>query len=285
MPVKPIPIFILAFLLLSACQNPPTPPEAAEPNTPQPVSTVTAVPTLVLATATAVPPTATPPAHTQPTPTLSAEEAITARLQTLEAQFSAAFPIGSEWLFRRETVYEPANADTAVTYRALGDNWVYELWIQPSANATISQQIMHVYDNEGGLWERSAVLDMHNVTVLPEQTLEGPVVALNDPVPYRTAHQDIMALISQANSGDVSAWEDNGRYHVQLLTSTSRATFSFDMETGAFLQQRVWQLAGDDGDTLLIDVNVVETAVVTQLPPLAAQTLLDAQTMLATSGN
>jgi hypothetical protein len=91
-----------------------------------------------------------------------------------------------------------------------------------------------------------------------------------------------------------TAWEENGRYHIQLDTRFNAQEQSlngakmhvvFDLETGELLQQQNWTVSGAGEETLQSDANWSETAVVSELPPLAAQTLRDANDLLAQTQN
>ncbi|MCB9433461.1 MAG: hypothetical protein H6668_15925 [Ardenticatenaceae bacterium] len=293
------------LLLLAACRNVPLPDEVLAP-------------TAVFSTATPIPLSPTPlPAP--PTPTaiaidLMATEtavlpatttdltAIQSRLETLAAQFEATHLTQSGWLYRQETVYFhvfPNSNATIVGYRNLDDTWVSEYWQEIGSDRTIHRQITHVYDTDGGLWERSAVVENKSVRVLPLQGVDERILTLSAPLSYRTAARDMLTILGwvQDEAGAVTAWEENGRFTIEITTRydppLSAETNStgitligakqqaiFDTTTGEAVEQRQWVI-NEQGEEILSEEGVVaKTAVFPTLPPLAAQTLLEADSLL-----
>ncbi len=250
---------------------------------------------------TAVPPTVTP---SDP----NSISSIIAQVETLSAKFELANPYRTGWFYHREESYErPQDGIIPATYRGLADSWLIEVWTEVGQEDTIAQQVLLVYDTEGGLWERSAIIENTNVRVLPEQTVDGRVIALDEPLLFQTPHQSLINILREIESASffdhtVTAWEENGRYHIQIDTlynstvpaeenttgkslNGEKIQFVLDMNTGELLQQRNWTINGTGEETLLLDVTWLETAVVPELPFLAAQTLTDAAVLLASSGN
>ncbi|MFZ1399336.1 MAG: hypothetical protein WAS33_20690 [Candidatus Promineifilaceae bacterium] len=298
-------LFGLLVLLIACREDAPVVNETAVPPTPipataVPVTTLTNLPAPAVeesvVESTAVPPTATP---VDP----NSVNAIIEQLESLEATYLAAFPPETGWLYTTLESYDSISSEgELVTYRGLADTWIMEIWIEVSLEDTISRQVMLVYDTEGGLWERSAILENTSVRVLPEQTVDGRVIALNEPLLYLTPHQGLLNILREIETDGLyehtlAAWEEDGRYHLQIDTlynspipaennSTGQSLnggkmhFVFDMETGELRQQQNWTVSGTGEETLQSDVNWSETAVVTELPPLAAQTLIDARDLL-----
>ncbi|MBK7893716.1 MAG: hypothetical protein IPJ90_02215 [Anaerolineaceae bacterium] len=298
-------LFGLLVLLIACREDAPVVNETAVPPTPILAAAVSVTtPTNLPAPAveervvesTAVPPTATP---VDP----NSVNAIIEQLESLEATYLAAFPPETGWLYTTLESYDSISSEgELVTYRGLADTWIMEIWIEVSLEDTISRQVMLVYDTEGGLWERSAILENTSVRVLPEQTVDGRVIALNEPLLYLTPHQGLLNILREIETDGLyehtlAAWEEDGRYHLQIDTlynspipaennSTGQSLnggkmhFVFDMETGELRQQQNWTVSGTGEETLQSEVNWSGTAVVTELPPLAAQTLIDARDLL-----
>lgn len=305
-------LFSLLFLLIACREDGPITSETAVPPT---SISATAVPITApnnlpapaveerVVESTAVPPTAT---DTPDDP--NSLSSIIEQVESLEATYLASFPPEAGWLYTTLESYDSINSEgELVTYRGLADIWILEIWTEVSPADTISRQVMLVYDTEGGLWERSAVLENTSVRVLPEQTVDGRVNALDRPVPHLTPHQGLLNILHDIETGGLYehtlvAWDENGRYHLQIDTlynapipaennstgqslNGSKIHLVFDMETGELLQQTNWTVNGAGEETLQSDANWSETAVVTQLPPLAAQTLTDAQALLTQAQN
>ena len=277
-----------------------------------PVGGETAVPpTAISATPTHLPapaveervvvPTAVPPTDTPIDP--HSISSIIAQVEALSAKFETSKPYRTGWFYHREESYERLQAGVIpATYRGLADSWLIEVWTEVSQENTIAQQVLLVYDREGGLWERSAIIGNQNVRVLPEKTVDGRINLLDAPLLFQTPHQSLIAILGDIDAGSVddhtiTAWEENGRYHIQIDTlyqqiipaesnttgqslSGGKILFVLDLATGELLQQQNWTVNGAGEETLQLDVNWLETAVVTELPPLAAQTLRDAQNLL-----
>jgi hypothetical protein len=145
------------------------------------------------------------------------------------------------------------------------------------------------------------------VRVLPEKTVDGRVNALDSPLLYRTPHQDLITILREMetasmNQHTVTAWEEDGRYHIQIDTlyqtpvpaadnttgqslNGAKMHFALDTHTGELLQQQYWTVNRAGEETLRQEVNWLATAVVTELPALAAQTLIDANTLLVQTQN
>lgn len=300
-------LFGLLVLLIACREDVPAVVETAVPPTPIPATAVpVTAPTDLPAPAveenvvesTAVPPTPTP---TPDDP--NSVSAIIEQLESLEVTYLAAYPPETGWLYTTLESYDSVSSEgELVTYRGLADTWILEIWTEVSPEATISRQVMLVYDTEGGLWERSAVIENTSVRVLPEQTVDGRVNALNEPLLYQTPHQSLLNILREIETGGLhdhtlAAWEEDGRYHLQIdtlynspipaennstgqLLSGGKMHFVFDTETGELLQQQNWTVNGSGEETLQSDANWSGTAVVTELPPLAAQTLIDARDLL-----
>lgn len=245
--------------------------------------------------------TAVPPTATVSSIAPDSISSIITRLESLEAQFLTSFPHQAGWLYHREELYEITanNESEPATYRGLADTWIQQIWAEVSPEGTILRQVMLVYDTEGGLWERSAILDNTNVRVLPEQTVDGQVIALDKPLLSQTPHQGLINILREIETASfydytVTAWEENGRYHVQIDTlfnaqeqslNGAKMHFVLDLNTGELLQQQNWIVSGAGEETLQLDANWLETAVVPELPLLAAQTLIDAQALLVQPGD
>ncbi len=293
-------LFSLLILLIACREDVPTVKETAVPPTSIPAAAVpTATPTDLPAPAveenvvesTAVPPTAT----TTPADPNSVS-AIIEQVESLEVTYLAAFPPEAGWLYYTLESYDAISSEgELVTYRGLADTWILEIWTEVSPETTISRQVMLVYDTEGGLWERSAIIENTSVRVLPEQTVDGRVIPLQETMFYQTPHQSLINLIlREVEIGGpyertFAAWEENGRYQIQIDTlfnpqqqslNGAKMRFVFDAETGELLQQQNWTVSGSGEETLQSDANWSETAVVPELSPLAAQTLRDARDLL-----
>lgn len=292
-------LFGLLILLMGCREDAPAVEETAVPPPSISATTVaTPPPTHLPAPAveesvvanTAVPPTSTP---NDP----NSLSSIIEQIESLEAAYLAAFPPEAGWLYYTLESYDSINSEgELVTYRGLADTWILEIWTEVSPADTISRQVMLVYDTEGGLWERSAILENASVRVLPEQSVDPRVNLHNEPTLYQTPHQSLINLLLRETEIDepydltLSAWEENGRYHIQMdtLFNTQLSSFNggkmhlvFNTETGEPLQQQNWIVSGTGEETLQGDANWSGTAVVTELPPLAAQTLIDANDLLA----
>lgn len=294
------------FLLLAACRDvPPQLPDAL------------IAPTAVFSTATPIAhsptPLPAPPTPTAVTIELRAGEtavsltpatnldAIQARLETLAAQFEATYLTQSGWLYHQETLYSHffQNGTVVVGYRNLADTWVSEYWQEIGSDRIIRRQITHVYDTAGGLWERSAILENKNVRVLPLQGVDERILTLSAPLSYSTAARDAITILGwvKDEEGAVTAWEENGHFTIEIITPYNppisansnglgvtligaRQQAVFDTTTGAVIEHRQWAIAEQDEEILLDEGMVTETAVLSTLPPLAAQTLLDANNLL-----
>ena len=299
--------FSLLVLLIACQEDVPAVDETAVPPTitaitavPSPIPTDLPAPAVVETTpeVTAVPPTLTS-APVAP----NSISSIIAQVEVLSAQFELTVPYQTGWLYRREELYAPPQPGvTHATYRGLADDWVSEVWTEVSPENTIARQVLLVYDTEGGLWERSAIVGNNNVRVLPEKTVDGRVNTLDSPLLYRSPHQDLITILREMetasmNQHTVAAWEEDGRYHIQIDTlyqtpvpaadnttgqslNGAKMYFALDTHTGELLQQQYWTVNGAGEETLRQEVNGLETAVVTELPALAAQTLSDANTLL-----
>ena len=168
---------------------------------------------------TAVPPTATSTPVDPNTISVIIEQ-----IESLEATYLAAFPPQAGWLYYTLESYDSISDEgKLVTYRGLADTWILEIWTEVSPENIISRQVMLVYDTEGGLWERSAIIDNTSVRVLPEQTVDGRVIPLREPILYQTPHQSLINLLHQIEAGGLyehnfTTWEENGRYHLQIDT-------------------------------------------------------------------
>lgn len=305
-------LFGLLILLMACREDAPSVVETAVPPTSfsaTAVSTITPtdLPAPVVEEAvlesTAVPPT---PTATPIDPNSISN--IIAQVEVLSAKFELLAPYRSGWFYHREESYEALqDGVTPATYRGLAENWLIEVWTEVSQENTIVQQVLLVYDIEGGLWERSAIIDNKNVRVLPEQTVDGRINTLDAPVLFLTPHQGLINILREIETASfydhtVTAWEENGRYHIQIDTlynspipaeenttgqslNGAKMHFVLDMNTGELLRQQNWTVSGSGEETLQLDVNWLETAVVPELPLLAAQTLLDAQRLLAEPDN
>ncbi len=230
------------------------------------------------------------------------------QIERLEATYLAAFPPQVGWLYYTLESYDSISSEGELaTYRGLADTWILEIWTEVNPENFISSQVMLVYDTEGGLWERSAIVENTNVRVLPEQTVDGRVIPLQEPIPYQTPHRSLMNLLHQMETGTLyehkfTDWEENGRYYLQIDTlynapvpadenttgqslNGGRLLFVFEMETGELLQQQSWTVSGTGEETLQSDAHWSKTAVVLELPALAAQTLSDANVLLAQNGH
>ncbi len=305
-------LFGLLILLIACRENTPAVTETAVPS---PTISATAVPSQIptdlpapAVEETVVESTVVPLTVTATPVDPNSVSALIERVKSLEATYLAAFPPEFGWLYYTLENYDSISSEgELVTYRGLADTWILEIWTEVSPEATISRQVMLVYDTEGGLWERSALIENTSVRVLPEQTVDGRVNALDEPLPYLTPHQGLINILREIETGSlydhtVAAWEEDSRYHLQIDTlfnspipaennSTGQSLnggkmhFVFDMETGELLQQQNWTVNGAGEETLHSDASWSKTAVVTELPPLAAQTLVDAQTLLSQNGN
>lgn len=302
-------------LLLAACGDATAPPVT------QGVATEAAeeVPTAVFPTATPIPPTPLPApplptavpidlaTETAVSPSTITFDAIQTKLEALAAQFEATHPAQSGWLYRRETLYFhrfPSSEVIIIGYRNLDDTWVSEFWQEIGSDGTIRRQITHVYDTDGGLWERSAIIGDKSVRVLPLEGVDDQILTLPAVMPYHTATQDMMTILSWVADEPeaVTAWEENGRFTIEITTrytpplaaetnSTgitligARAHYVFDVATGENIESRQWVM-NEQGQEILSEESVVaETAVSPNLPPLATQTLLDANALLAPNSN
>lgn len=294
-------LILTLFLLLLGCND--EPPMTATPQAatirPTAVSSPTNPATESAPTETAV---VLPTATTNPNHPTSIE----ARLIALEALFRETYLSQSGWLFTAATFYDrPTPNSVPASYRALADTWYDESWLELKTDTMlITRGVFLVYDLEDGLWERSALLDDHHVLVIPTQTVTGSISPTGEPTPYITPHQrllnDINLVVDAAPSGmtgQVTAWEEDGRYTVQIglynnppvpaenndtgqPLSGNRSQFVFDTATGRQVQQQRWVINAQGDETLWSDWVWEETAVVAQLPPLAAQTLQEAAAML-----
>ncbi|MBK8904253.1 MAG: hypothetical protein IPM53_23945 [Anaerolineaceae bacterium] len=304
-------LFVLLILLMACREDAPAVVETAVPPTNSATAVSTLTPTNLPAPAveesvvanTAVPPTAT---STPDDP--NSLNSIIEQVEKLEAAYLAAFPPEAGWLYYTLESYDSINSEgELVTYRGLADTWILEIWTEVSPEDTISRQVMLVYDTEGGLWERSALVEDTSVRVLPEQTVDGWVIALDEPLLFRTPHQDLIPILREIERGlfyehTITAWEEDGRYHLQIDTlynspilaeenttgqslNGGKMHFVFDMETGELRQQQNWTVNGAGEETLHSDAKWSGTAVVAELPPLAAQTLVDATDLLAQTQN
>lgn len=303
-------LFGLLILLMACREDVPSVVETAVPPTSISATAVSIiVPTNLPAPAieervvenTAVPPTATP---VDP----SNIDTIIAQVELLSARFEATYPYQTGWFYSREASYEWQQPNvTQATYRGLAENWLIETWTKLDTTGMIDQQVLLVYDTEGGNWECTAILDNTTVRVLPEKTIDGRIHAHDEPWPFLTPAQLLLIILrdmqpASLDEQTITAWEDDGRYYIQIDTlyhdispaennstgqslNGSKLYFVIDMNTGMFLQQQHWiiNIAGEE--TLIGDTNWLETAVVPELPPLAAQTLIDAQALLAQSGD
>ncbi|MAT99452.1 MAG: hypothetical protein CL608_20110 [Anaerolineaceae bacterium] len=301
-------LFGLLILLMACREDAPSVVETAVPPTSISATAVSIIAPTNLPTPAieerVVENTTVPPTPVDP----NSLNSIIEQVEKLEATYLTAFPPEAGWLYYTLESYDAVSSEgELVTYRGLADTWILEIWTEVSPRATISRQVMLVYDIEGGLWERSAILDNTSVRVLPEQTVDGRVITLDEPLPYLTPHQGLINILREIETGSlydhtVAAWEENGRYHLQIDTlynfpipaennSTGQSLnggkmhFVFDIETGELLQQQNWTVNGAGEETLHSDANWSGTAVVTELPLLAAQTLLDAQGLMAEPGN
>lgn len=300
-------LFALLILLLACRENVPDVVETAVILTPIPVTSVPfTTPTNLLAPVveeTIVEVTAVPPTATNAPDDPNSLSSIIEQVERLEAVYLVTFPPEAGWIYYVLESYDSINSEgELVTYRGLADTWILKIWTEVSQEGAISRQVMMVYDTEGGLWERSAILANTSVRVLPEQTVDGRVNPLPEPMPYQTPHQSLLNILRDIETGGLhkhtlAAWSENGRYHLQIDTlydslipaennSTGQSLnggkmhFIFDMETGTLLRQQNWTVNGAGEETLHSEVNWSETASVTELPPIAAQTLIDARDLL-----
>ena len=198
-----------------------------------------------------------------------------------------------------EFTSQPSSRGTPAHYTALADNWVYDIWREVSAEGVITRQVQLVYDGEGGIWERSAIVENTSVRVLPEKTVDGRVNVIDSPLLYQSPHQSLITMLHEIDTAAiydhiVTVWEADGRYHIQIDTlfnaqeqslNGAKTLFVLDRRTGEILQQQNWTISSAGEETLQMEINWLDTAVVPKLPTLAAQTLLDAQALLAQSGN
>lgn len=305
-------LFSLLILLMACREDVPAvdetavpPPSISAPTVATPPPTDLPAPVIeenVVAN-TAVPPT---PTSTPDDP--NSLNRIIEQVESLEATYLAAFPPEAGWLYYTLESYDSINSEgELVTYRGLADTWILEIWTEVSPADTISRQVMLVYDTEGGLWERSAVIENTSVRVLPEQTVDGRVIPLPEPMPYQTPHQSLLTILREIETGGLyehtlAAWDEDGRYHLQIDTlydspipaeenttgqslNGGKMHFVFDTKTGELLQQQNWTVNGAGEETLQSDANWSGTAVTSELPPLAAQTLTDAQALLTQTQN
>lgn len=295
------------LLLLAACQN--VPPQ--EPDTPIAPTAVSHITTPISASPTPLPAPPTPTAvateapkeETAVSPNAIHPETIRTTLEALATLFETTHSTQSGWLYRQETVYFhvfPNSKATIVGYRNLDNTWVSEYWQEIGADGIIRRQITHVYDTDGGLWERSAVLGDKSVRVLPLQGVDDRILTLLEPPSYHTGAQEMLTILGWAeNAGDeVTAWEENGRFILEITTrydpplaaetnstgltlTGGRRQDVFDMATGEAIEYRQWVIDEQGEEILSEEALVAETAVLPTLPSLAAQTLLDANNLLA----
>lgn len=303
-------LFGLLILLMACREDVPSVVETAVPPTSISATAVSIiVPTNLPAPAieervvenTAVPPTATP---VDP----SNIDTIIAQVELLSARFEATYPYQTGWFYSREASYEWQQPNvTQATYRGLAENWLIETWTKLDTTGMIDQQVLLVYDTEGGNWERTAILDNTTVRVLPEKTIDGRIRTFDESWPFQTPSQFLLTILRDMQTPSLdehtlTAWEENGRYHIQIdtlyqtaipaennttgqLLNGGKIHFVLDINSGELVQQQNWIVNGAGEETLLEEINWLETAVVPELPPLAAQTLIDAQALLAQSGD
>lgn len=240
---------------------------------------------LPLATTTAVP-------NQTPSQSTQAEDVI-AHLETLQTKYEQMLNDHEGWLYAHYTDYFPTalrGSETAVNFLWLADTWVWEYWYEVSQGVVI-RQIIHVSDENGGIWQRQLIDDGWTAWVLPVETLGERVQRLDNSTPNANTLWGPYRLIQQlqdTTKPDVTAWEADDLYHVTLYDSyeppieivgfeepvaASRVHFVFDNKRGVVVQQSTESLLAGGEWMQTQEVNLTQFDLLAQLPDNAARTL------------
>lgn len=240
----------------------------------------------------------------EPTPTnaSTSTDDVLARLETLQANYEATVANHDGWLYVRYADHFPASMrgnTEPVNFFWLADTWIWENWYRLDGDS-IPQHVIHIFDEEGGIWQRQLIADGWTAWVLPTETLEDRVEFLNQPstgIQTVVAPDGLLKLLQQGWQFEVASWEDGGLYAITLYQTheepqeivglsepvqATRQQHVFEIERGILQRQQAMALLSSGEWQLMYELNVTEFELLTQLPNLAAQTLREGEALIAT---
>jgi hypothetical protein len=221
-------------------------------------------------------------------------------LEAMATRWDESIAGKSGWFHRRVEVYEPLRAASdapPVHFRALRDTWVEEDWYRLESGE-VTGYISHVWDADGGVWLRAALVDGYYVRILPVQDYTEQITTSKS-MPLLWSWPDYLLPLQAAPRSTLATTLEDGHYRLTLtgthsapqnvmLYSGPRALsgysyeWLFDWENGdTQLFTHYAQGAGSEEWFLVFRKSSQQVGLVPDLSDYARQTLQAATAMLA----